>query len=80
MILRNEIARTMKLLEIASVDEVEPGHVTQVQRLVPRRRNPSWQPTPLKARSASSSFVVECLICSPVSSVARARTSSVVSI
>ncbi|UYN83151.1 MAG: alpha-hydroxy-acid oxidizing protein [Microcella sp.] len=35
-ILREEIVRTMKLLGVRSLDELEPGHVTQLQRLVPR--------------------------------------------
>jgi L-lactate dehydrogenase (cytochrome) len=34
-ILRSEIERTMKLLGVASIDELEPRHVTQLQRLVP---------------------------------------------
>lgn len=35
-ILRGEIIRTMKLLGVRSLDELEPHHVTQLQRLVPR--------------------------------------------
>jgi len=35
-ILRGEITRTMKLLGVRSLDELEPGHVTQLRRLVPR--------------------------------------------
>ena len=35
-ILRGEITRTMKLLGVRSLDELEPGHVTQLQRLLPR--------------------------------------------
>nr|BFF25550.1 alpha-hydroxy acid oxidase [Glycomyces mayteni] len=35
-ILREEVERTMRLLGVASLDELEPGHVTQLQRLVPR--------------------------------------------
>ena len=35
-ILSGEITRTMKLLGVRSLDELEPGHVTQLQRLVPR--------------------------------------------
>jgi L-lactate dehydrogenase (cytochrome) len=34
-ILRSEIERTMKLLGVASLAELEPRHVTQLQRLVP---------------------------------------------
>ncbi|MGR0320590.1 alpha-hydroxy acid oxidase [Agromyces sp. ZXT2-3] len=37
-ILRNEIVRTMKLLEVATLDELEPKHVTQLTRLVPVAR------------------------------------------
>ena len=35
-ILGEQVARTMRLLEVASVDELEPRHVTQLQRLAPR--------------------------------------------
>lgn len=35
-ILSDQVVRTMKLLEVASLDELEPKHVTQLQRLVPR--------------------------------------------
>jgi L-lactate dehydrogenase (cytochrome) len=34
-ILRGEIERTMRLLGATSVSELEPGHVTQLARLVP---------------------------------------------
>jgi L-lactate dehydrogenase (cytochrome) len=34
-ILRTEIERTMALLGVASLDELEPKHVTQLSRLVP---------------------------------------------
>jgi L-lactate dehydrogenase (cytochrome) len=34
-ILRSEIERTMKLLGVASLEELEPRHVTQLTRLVP---------------------------------------------
>ncbi|RZT19091.1 L-lactate dehydrogenase (cytochrome) [Mycobacterium sp. BK558] len=37
-ILAEQIARTMRLLGVSSVDELEPGHVTQFQRWVPRAR------------------------------------------
>ena len=37
-ILAEEITRTMKLLGARSMDELEPSHVTQLERLVPRRR------------------------------------------
>ncbi|KQV26000.1 alpha-hydroxy acid oxidase [Yonghaparkia sp. Root332] len=35
-ILGDQVARTMRLLGVSSLDELEPGHVTQLQRLVPR--------------------------------------------
>ncbi len=34
-ILRSEIERTMTLLGVSSLDELEPRHVTQLTRLVP---------------------------------------------
>jgi L-lactate dehydrogenase (cytochrome) len=34
-ILRDQIVRTMKLLQVASVAELNPGHVTQLRRLAP---------------------------------------------
>ena len=34
-ILSEELRRTMKLLGVASLDELEPRHVTQLARLVP---------------------------------------------
>ena len=36
-ILKTEIVRTMKLLGVRSIDELNPGHVTQLERLTPRR-------------------------------------------
>ena len=36
-ILRGQIERTMRLLGVASLDELEPRHVTQLVRLEPRR-------------------------------------------
>jgi L-lactate dehydrogenase (cytochrome) len=35
-ILDEQVTRTMRLLGVASLKELEPGHVTQLQRLVPR--------------------------------------------
>jgi L-lactate dehydrogenase (cytochrome) len=37
-ILREQIVRTMKLLGVASLDELGPQHVTQLERLTPRPR------------------------------------------
>ena len=34
-ILRDQVIRTMKLLQVASVAELNPGHVTQLRRLGP---------------------------------------------
>ena len=36
-ILRGQIERTMRLLGVRTLDELEPGHVTQLVRLEPRR-------------------------------------------
>jgi isopentenyl diphosphate isomerase/L-lactate dehydrogenase-like FMN-dependent dehydrogenase len=35
-ILRTQIERTMRLLGVATLDELEPGHAVQLRRLVPR--------------------------------------------
>ncbi|HEY9498527.1 MAG TPA: alpha-hydroxy acid oxidase [Terrimesophilobacter sp.] len=35
-ILSSQLVRTMRLLGVNSLDELEPGHVTQLQRLIPR--------------------------------------------
>ena len=35
-ILSDQIVRTMKLLEVKSLEELTPAHVTQLQRLIPR--------------------------------------------
>jgi L-lactate dehydrogenase (cytochrome) len=35
-ILGEQVARTMRLLGVTSLDELEPSHVTQLERLVPR--------------------------------------------
>jgi L-lactate dehydrogenase (cytochrome) len=40
-ILSEQVERTMKLLEVASIEELEPRHVTQLQRLVPRAVAPA---------------------------------------
>ena len=37
-IMRGQIERTMRLLGVATLDELEPGHVTQLQRMAPRAR------------------------------------------
>lgn len=47
-ILSDQIVRTMKLLEVASIDELQPRHVTQLQRLAPRA-------VPAAAASAAAS-------------------------
>ncbi len=39
-ILRTEIERTTRLLGVASLDELHPGHVTQLTRLVPVSQSP----------------------------------------
>ena len=37
-ILSTEVSRTMRLLGVKSIDELEPKHVTQLERLIPRRK------------------------------------------
>jgi len=37
-ILQDQIVRTMKLLQVADITQLEPRHVTQLQRLAPRER------------------------------------------
>ncbi len=37
-ILSSQLVRTMRLLGVNSIAELEPGHVTQLERLVPRAR------------------------------------------
>lgn len=39
-ILSDQIVRTMKLLEVANIEELTPKHVTQLERLVPRAVSP----------------------------------------
>lgn len=39
-ILRDQVERTMRLLGVASLDELEPGHVTMLERLAPRHLSP----------------------------------------
>lgn len=38
-ILRDQVVRTMKLLQVSTLDELTPGHVTQLHRLVPLEQN-----------------------------------------
>jgi L-lactate dehydrogenase (cytochrome) len=37
-ILSDQVVRTMKLLEVNAIEELEPHHVTQLDRLLPRKR------------------------------------------
>jgi L-lactate dehydrogenase (cytochrome) len=53
-ILRSEIVRTMKLLEVATLDELSPKHVTQLTRLVPIAR-----PTALAAEAVVERMPVQ---------------------
>jgi L-lactate dehydrogenase (cytochrome) len=53
-ILRGEIERTMKLLEVASLDELSPKHVTQLARLQPVAR-----PAAEAAEAAASRLPVQ---------------------
>ena len=59
-ILRSEIERTMKLLGVSSIAELEPRHVTQLQRLVPVAVSASAEaaasaPRPRAARTTTAS-------------------------
>ncbi|OYN89764.1 alpha-hydroxy-acid oxidizing enzyme [Parenemella sanctibonifatiensis] len=38
-ILADQVVRTMKLLQVATVDELEPSHVTQLHRMLPRAQD-----------------------------------------
>ena len=42
-IMSSEIHRTMGLLGAASIDELNPSHVTQLTRLVPRQQSVSFE-------------------------------------
>jgi len=44
-ILRDQVVRTMKLLQVASLDELTPAHVTQLTRLVPVRADLAAAPS-----------------------------------
>lgn len=48
-ILSDQVIRTMKLLEVSSVEELSPRHVTQLQRLVPRAVQPAAAEAAAKA-------------------------------
>ncbi len=52
-ILSDQIVRTMKLLEVASIAELQPRHVTQLQRLAPRAVPASFEAPVKRARSAT---------------------------
>jgi len=41
-ILSGQISRTMRLLGVTSLEELNPTHVTQLQRLVPREISPQF--------------------------------------
>lgn len=45
-ILRDQVIRTMKLLEVANVAELNPGHVTQLRRLAPVRQEGAREEKP----------------------------------
>ena len=54
-ILSDQVVRTMKLLEVASIAELEPRHVTQLQRLVPRAVPASFEaPAPRRPARAAA--------------------------
>ena len=49
-ILSDQVIRTMKLLEVANVSELEPKHVTQLQRLIPRELSHAAVTAPVPAK------------------------------
>jgi L-lactate dehydrogenase (cytochrome) len=57
-ILRTEIERTMKLLGVSTLAELEPKHVTQLQRLVPVAQ-PSARRAPARSKTASAAASVK---------------------
>jgi len=56
-ILSEQIARTMRLLGVNSLEELNPGHVLQLERLVPRAVAPSMvaaaEPAASRARKTA---------------------------
>ncbi|MEO6116971.1 MAG: alpha-hydroxy acid oxidase [Pseudolysinimonas sp.] len=50
-ILSDQIIRTMKLLGVASLQELNPGHVTQLERLIPRAK-PAARPSSKRAATS----------------------------
>jgi L-lactate dehydrogenase (cytochrome) len=52
-ILRSEIERTMKLLGVSSLAELEPKHVTQLTRLVPVGQ-PAARPVRARAKAPAA--------------------------
>ncbi|WP_314149182.1 alpha-hydroxy acid oxidase [uncultured Leifsonia sp.] len=50
-ILRDQIVRTMKLLEVPTLADLTPAHVTQLQRLVPVAGHSQATPSPSLSRS-----------------------------
>lgn len=64
-ILSDQVIRTMRLLEVTSIEELSPRHVTQLQRLAPRAVTPSLaaaipaaKRTPAKRRPSSRESAV----------------------
>ena len=69
-ILRTEIVRTMKLLEVASLDELGPQHVTQLARLTPIARGVS---DAAEAAASAKPTVVRTPRATPASKAPTAR-------
>jgi L-lactate dehydrogenase (cytochrome) len=69
-ILSDQLVRTMKLLEVASVEELTPAHVTQLQRLAPRELSaplaavsvPVRKSAPRKGPTASVASVAKATV------------------
>jgi L-lactate dehydrogenase (cytochrome) len=59
-ILRDEVVRTMKLLQVPSVAELNPGHVTQLRRLGPIKGLSPAMPGPTADAPLESAFADQC--------------------
>ena len=68
-ILGDQVVRTMKLLEVANVEELTPKHVTQLERLVPRAVQPA-----AAAAAAASRPAVRKAPAAPAKKTAPAKT------
>jgi L-lactate dehydrogenase (cytochrome) len=52
-ILKDQLVRTMKLLGANSLDELNPSHVTQLERLVPHAKAAATESAPPRSSTAT---------------------------